>query len=194
MRSCCCDRGRSSRSGGTARARRIRGSIRMAGRGEHHGAAGAPFLPRAGGSAPAREELHFAFVEPASPARVIGGGSLYAIDAARTCVRRLLGPARGARARNRHSRRAPARAPRVREARDRALELTCGPDNEASHASPSTAASRAKECCAATSLPRRPARHSDVQPARGRAAHAVRRAAGVTRRQQPPERCSASRD
>jgi RimJ/RimL family protein N-acetyltransferase len=79
------------------------------------------------------EELSFAFVEPGDDAAVLGGGSVYAIDLEqrRGAVGYWLSPAARGRGVATHATRLMARW--AFDVLDLArLELTCGPDNEAS--------------------------------------------------------------
>lgn len=81
----------------------------------------------------AGEELCFAFVEPADPAVVLGGGSIYGIDVehGRAAVGYWLSPSSRRRGVATHATRLMARW--AFEALGVArLELTCGPDNEPS--------------------------------------------------------------
>jgi RimJ/RimL family protein N-acetyltransferase len=81
----------------------------------------------------AGEELHFAFVDPASPTKVLGGGSLYAIDRrhGRAAVGYWVLPEARGHGIATHAVRLLARHAfeGLQVAR---LELTCGPENEAS--------------------------------------------------------------
>ncbi len=79
------------------------------------------------------EELHFAFVEPASPARVIGGGSLYAIERGhgRASIGYWVLPEARGHGIATHAVRLLARHAFAKLEIAR-LELTCGPENEAS--------------------------------------------------------------
>lgn len=79
------------------------------------------------------EELHFAFVEPTSPARVIGGGSLYAIERShgRASVGYWVVPEARGHGIATHAVRLLARHA-FAELDIARLELTCGPENEAS--------------------------------------------------------------
>lgn len=79
------------------------------------------------------EELHFAFVTPASPSEVLGGGSLYAVDPrhGRAAVGYWLAPQARGHGIATHAVRLLARHAfeKLEIAR---LELTCAPDNLAS--------------------------------------------------------------
>lgn len=79
------------------------------------------------------EELNFAFVEPADPEVVLGGGSLYAIDreAARAAVGYWLTPSSRGRGIATRATRLMARWA-FDELNLARLELTCSPDNERS--------------------------------------------------------------
>lgn len=77
------------------------------------------------------EELHFAFVEPADPGLVLGGGSLYGVDLeqGRAGVGYWLTPSSRGRGVATHATRLMARYA-FEELGVERLELTCSPDNE----------------------------------------------------------------
>jgi RimJ/RimL family protein N-acetyltransferase len=101
------------------------------------------------------QELNFALVEPANDDVVLGGGSLYDVDLeqSRAAVGYWLAPAARGRGVATHAVRLVARWA-FSELGLARLELTCGPDNEASQRVAAGAGSCGRAYCARTSRSR----------------------------------------